>query len=150
MTKKEQAATEAMEGRQLVIIALAEHDGYLTPAELGGIIGYSGYQTGQFLRVLVEQGKVKRAGTGAGKYLYTKMDNRGRTTVPEPKKEVIQAERWLISWMIAGKGFGHVVTTKEEAKTKANALSKDLPGVVLFYGKASKRVCNIITETDMP
>lgn len=154
MTQKEKlaelAAQEAREGRELVLLALAEADDFLTSAEIGRLTGTTGYLAGKYLSTLVKEGKVRRAGSGAGKYLFAKIDNRGRTTVAEPKKEVIkEPERWLIAWMVRGKGYGEVVATKEAARTRVREIALEMPNQPLFYGRATSRVGNTITEIDI-
>ena len=159
---KEAAEKVANEGRELVLIVLSETDDYLTPAQIGAAIGVNGYTAGQWLRTLVEHNKVKRIGGGPGRYMYSKLSDATvvpRTelsAVPVNKAAIIKekvtslSDRWLIAWMINGRGYGEVLTSETDARTKARKLSGEMPGVTIFIGKATRKAGNVITETELP
>ena len=140
---------EAEAARELILDLLNDNPQGLTSKEIGEQLGESGCTIGQFATKLVYTGKITKDVISSNRTLYKPASS----NVEEPKKPQVReadklGDRWLIAWMIDGRGFGEVVTSETDAKTKARKLSADLPGVTIFRGKATKKTGNIITDSD--
>ena len=143
-TQQVRAARESQEGRDLVMMALGDQGEYFTSAEVGDLIGETGYQAGKWLGILLTKGKVKRKGSGPGKYLFTTVKGTPLPAIELPKRN---PDRYLVAWMVDGKGYGAVYPTEKEAEDKADEVAKEVPGTPVFIGKAYKRGFCPLPET---
>lgn len=134
-------SAEAEAARELIIELLDKFPRGLNAREIGLQLDMSGYTISHIIRPLTASGKVKKDSAGKNKGMYS-LNNEVKpiitptTKVERPKKN---PDRYLVAWMIDGKGFGTVLTTEAAAVARADEVSKAIPGTPVFIGKAYKR-----------
>ena len=140
------ASADAEAARELILDLLEKFPRGLNAKEIGLQLDYSGYSISYIIRPLTASGKVKKDSAGKNKGMYS-LNKKVKPVITPPattptaevKQPQKNPDRYLVAWMIDGKGFGAVFTNEAAAFARADEIAKEVLDTPVFIGKAYKR-----------